>query len=78
MQRRETDRQVEARQRSFAYQQQLEDAEPWAHMRSCPEASPECDMLWGKLMAPASRDLDMSLSRLQYLAALVPGMLHSL
>lgn len=73
VQRRETDRQLEARQRSFAYQQRMEDAEPWVSMRSCGEASAESNGLWNQVMAPSGRDLDMSLSRQQYLDTLVLG-----
>lgn len=78
VQRRETDRQLEARQRSFAYQQRMEDAEPWVSMRSCGEASVESNGLWNQVMAPSGRDLDMSLSRQQYLETLVPGVHSSL
>ena len=71
--RRETERQVEMRQRSYAWQQKEEDAEPWTELKRRGADSREAAALWDAVTAAAGGDLPMSLGRQQYLNLLVPG-----
>ena len=71
--RRETERQVEMRQRSYAWQLKEEEAEPWAELRRRGPGSREAAALWDSVMQPTGPELPMSLSRQQYLDLLVPG-----
>ncbi len=71
--RRETERQVEMRQRSYAWQQKEEEAEPWVDLKRRGLGSREAAALWDSVMQPTGADLPMSLTRQQYLDLLVPG-----
>ena len=71
--RRETERQVEMRQRSYAWQQKEEEAEPWTELRRRGADSREAAALWDAVTAAAGGELPMTLGRQQYLDLLVPG-----
>ena len=71
--RRETERQVEMRQRSYAWQQKEEEAEPWMELRRHGPGSREATAAWDAVMVAAGGELPMTLGRQQYLDLLVPG-----
>ncbi len=74
MLRRETERQVEMRQRSYAWQQKEEEAEPWTELRRRGADSAEAAALWDAVTAVAAGgEVPMTLGRQQYLDLLVPG-----
>jgi DNA-directed RNA polymerase-3 subunit RPC5 len=74
--RRETERQVAARQRSYAYLQQQEEAEAWKPLAVHSDGSAVSEALKGKVMAvePSAHQhpVGQPLSRAAYLAALSP------
>ena len=73
MLRRETERQVEMRQRSYAWQQKEEEAEPWTELRRSGPESREAASLRDAVMVATGDELPMTLGRQSYLDLLVPG-----
>ncbi|KAK9820135.1 hypothetical protein WJX72_006476 [[Myrmecia] bisecta] len=71
--RRETERQAEARLNSYAYISQRAEEERWTELQSWPANSGSADGMWEQLMTPTEQVLDASLSRTDYLTALVPA-----
>ena len=71
--RRETERQVEMRQRSYAWQQKEEEAEPWTELRRRGADSSEAAAVWDAVTAAGGGEVPMTLGRQQYLDLLVPG-----
>mmetsp|Transcript_4694 Transcript_4694/g.11742 ORF Transcript_4694/g.11742 Transcript_4694/m.11742 type:complete len:420 (+) Transcript_4694:132-1391(+) len=72
VQRRETERQQEARLQSHAYLKEQEEKEAWVSLVHHPVDSPAAEKIWEQLMTPGGEDISADVSCQEYLQAVVP------
>ena len=70
--RKETERQREARKQSHAYLKQQEDEEPWRELSYHSVESSAAETIWDQLMTAGGKDIHAGITREEYLHELVP------
>ena len=70
--RKETERQREARKQSHAYLKQQEDEEPWTELSYHSVESSAAETIWEQLMTAGGKDIHAGITREEYLHELVP------
>lgn len=73
VQRRETERQTEARLRSYSHHAKQQEEEPWLDLKLHSETSDAARSVWEKLATPPETELPATMTRQEYLAAITPG-----
>lgn len=73
VQRRETERQTEARLRSYSHHAKQQEEEPWLDLKLHSETSDATRSVWEKLASPPETELPATMTRQEYLAAITPG-----
>lgn len=73
VQKRETERQVENRTKSYAYMKETEGKEEWKKLKHHTPQSAEATVVWQALQQPVQQPLEFSLGPQKYLRLLTPG-----
>jgi len=73
VQKRETERQQQARLNSFAYISQKEEEESWINLALHTADSRPAESIWGRFMAAKDNDIKVDMDRSDYLRAFVPS-----
>ncbi|KAG1666688.1 hypothetical protein FOA52_013600 [Chlamydomonas sp. UWO 241] len=73
VQKRETERQQQARLNSFAHLSAKEEEEPWVQMNLLGAETRAADQIWTRFMTPKEAALNVDMSRGAYLKAFVPS-----
>lgn len=70
--KRETERQLEQKLKSYAHKVEMEEKEAWQELECTPPYGPAADVLWGGLASMPDVTVDMTMPRADYLETLMP------